>query len=248
MARTNLRREDSIPLHVQISEALRRRIQNGNLESGASFPSERELAELYGVSRMTVRQAVHHLREDGLIYYERGVGTFVSNRKIDVHTRHLGGFSDEMVSLGLTPSSRIVELKRESASEPVARELLLAPDEMVFHIERLRLADNEPMAFENTYLPEKICPGLDECDLEANSLYQILVDKYWVQMHHAAESLEAAAATQFVAKQLGIKTGSPVLVVHRVMFSEANQPLEWARTTYRADRYRATFHLSKGAR
>jgi GntR family transcriptional regulator len=245
MVETTLLRNAATPLHVQISEALRAQIESTELKAGETFPSERELAEHFGVSRMTVRQALHRLRQEGLIYHERGVGTFVASRKIDVHTRNLSGFSDEMLSLGLKPSSRVLELKCESVTDGVAKDLNLEKTQQVFHLERLRLADDEPMAFEVTYLPEDLCPGLDKWDLTKNSLYQILVQHYNLQIHHAAESLEAAAATKLVAKQLGIKPGTPVLVVHRVVFSESNQPLESAFTTYRADRYRATFYLSK---
>lgn len=240
-----LLRDSATPLHAQITEALQLQIKAGELKAGENFPSERELAERFGVSRMTVRQALQRLRHDGLIYHERGVGTFVANRKIDVHTRNLSGFSEEMISLGLTPSSRVLQLKREIADERIAQDLDLATSDEVFRLERLRLADDEPMAFETTYLAAQFCPELDKIDLTKNSLYQVLVEEYNLQMHHAAESLEAAAATSFVAKQLGIKTGSPVLVVHRVVYSEANQPIESAHTTYRADRYRATFYLSK---
>jgi len=244
---TTLLRNSQIPLHTQITETLRLQIQSTELKAGENFPSERELAERYGVSRMTVRQALRHLRQEGLIYHERGVGTFVSSRKIDVHTRNLSGFSDEMVSLGLAPSSRVLELKRESAGAKIGRDLDLETGAEVFHLERLRLADDEPMAFESTYLPSALCPELDRIDLTKNSLYKVLVENYNLQMDHAAESLEAAAANRFLAQQLAIKTGAPVLVVHRVVFTESNQPIESAHTTYRADRYRATFYLSKNA-
>lgn len=247
MIQTTLRRNDATPLHAQIFEALRLQIQNTELKAGGNFPSERELAEFYGVSRMTVRQALQRLRQQGLIYHERGVGTFVSSRKIDVHTRNLGGFSDEMLALGIKPSSRVLKLKCEVANKQITRDLDLEEGEKAFRLERLRLADGEPMAFEVTCLPEKLCPELDKWNLTENSLYRILVENYNLQMNHAAESLEAAAATQFVAKQLGIKTGAPVLVVHRVVFSASNQPIESAHTTYRADRYRATFVLTKSS-
>jgi GntR family transcriptional regulator len=244
---TVLLRNGATPLHTQITEALRLQIQRNELKPGENFPSERELAERYAVSRMTVRQALRHLRQENLIYHERGVGTFVSDRKLDVHTRNLSGFSEEMISLGLVPSSRVLRLKRESADEQIVKDLNLETSEDVFHLERLRLADGEPMAFESTFLPSALCPELDKIDLTKNSLYQILEDNYNVQMHHAAESLEAAAADAFTAKQLGIKKGAPVLVVHRVVFTESNQPIESAHTTYRADRYRATFVLTKNS-
>ena len=242
-----LLRNSNVPLHAQITEALQLQIERGELKAGENFPSERDLAERFGVSRMTVRQALQRLRHEGLIYRERGVGTFVANRKIDVHTRNLSGFSEEMASLGLTPSSRVLHLKREKADQQVAQDLDLEADDEVFRLERLRLADDEPMAFETTFLAAQFCPELDKIDLTKNSLYQVLIEKYNLQMHHAAESLEAAAATRFIAGQLGIKANSPVLVVHRVVYSEANEPIESAHTTYRADRYRATFYLSKNS-
>lgn len=238
-----LTRDGNVPLHTQIAETLRAQIQNEELKQ--NLPSERELAERYAVSRMTVRQALQSLRNEGLIYHERGVGTFVNNRKIDVHTRNLNGFSEEMISLGLKPTSRVLTFRREPADDDVKQDLGLGAGAEVFYIERLRLADDEPMAFERTYLPAYLFPKLDEFDLTKNSLYQVLVENYDSQMHHAEEVLEAAAATKSVAEQLGVRAGAPVLVVHRVVFSESNQPIESAHTIYRADRYRATFYLSK---
>lgn len=242
-----LLRDGAVPLHTQIAESLRLQIQNEEFKEKENLPSERELAERYAVSRMTVRQALQKLRLEGLIYHERGVGTFVNNRKIDVHTRNLNGFSQEMQSLGLVPSSRVLTFKRELASDVVKQDLQLGAGAEVIYLERLRIADGEPMAFEKTYLPAYLFPKLEGFDLTKNSLYRILVENYDLQMHHAEEVLEAASATKRVAEQLDIRAGAPVLVVHRVVFSEANQPIESAHTTYRADRYRATFYLSKNA-
>lgn len=242
-----LQRDGIVPLHTQIAEVLRTKIQNEEFADKENFPSERELAEQYTVSRMTVRQALQKLRHEGLIYHERGVGTFVNNRKIDVHTRNLNGFSEEMISLGLVPSSRILDFRRELANDDVKRDLQLGAGAEVVYLERLRIADDEPMAFERTYLPAYMFPKLEEIDLKKKSLYQVLTENYDLQMHHAEEVLEAAAATKRVAGQLGIRVGAPVLVVHRVVFSESNQPVESAHTIYRADRYRATFYLSKNS-
>ncbi len=240
-----LSRDSTTPLHTQIAEVLRTKIQNDEFKDRVNLPSERELAEQYTVSRMTVRQALQKLRHEGLIYHERGVGTFVNNRKIDVHTRNLNGFSEEMISLGLVPSSRILIFRREAANDEVKHDLQLGTGAEVVYLERLRIADDEPMAFEKTCLPAYLFPKLEEFDLTKNSLYQIITENYDLQMHHAEEILEAAAATKRVAEQLGIRVGAPVLVVRRIVFSESNQPVESAHTIYRADRYRATFYLSK---
>ena len=240
-----LQRDGTTPLHTQIAEALRVQIQNDEFKENENLPSERELAEKFLVSRMTVRQALQKLRHEGLIYHERGIGTFVNNRKLDVHTRNLNGFSEEMISLGLKPSSRVLTFKRELASDDVMSDLHLGAGAEVIRLERLRLADREPMAFEQTHLPAYLFPKLEEFDLTKNSLYQVLTENYDLRMHHAEEVLEAKSATRFVAQQLDIRAGAPVLVVHRVVFNESNQPLESAHTIYRADRYRATFYLSK---
>lgn len=240
-----LDRESGVPLHAQIHQELSERIKDEDLSAGSAFPSERELADSYGVSRMTVRQALTSLRQEGLIYNERGVGTFVSKRKLDVHTRNLGGFSEEMRRRGMNPSSKLLLLKPEIANSQTAENLGIEPGADVFHLERLRLANEMPMAFETAYLPVKICPKLDKFNLEKQSLYEILQREFGVELHHAEEILEADCATTQQAKILGVKTNAPLLIVNRVVFTETNNAIEAVRTIYRADRYRATFFLTK---
>jgi GntR family transcriptional regulator len=242
-----LDRASQIPLYAQIHEKLRRKIETNELEAGAAVPSERELAEMCKVSRMTARQALNALKTDGFVYQERGVGTFVAKRKLDVHTRNLVGFTEEMRGRGLTPSSRILLSRREQATQEVARELGLDAGDEVFHFQRLRLADDSPLAFEDAFLPAKRFPGLDGKNLAAESLYKILESTYGVVMHHAEEVLEATCAGRKIADALAIKPKSALLVVHRIVFTESNLAVESVRTFYRADRYRATFHLTKSA-
>ena len=243
-----INRNDQAPIYEQIYENLRLRIESPEYSAGAAFPSERELAETFGVSRMTVRQALSTLRHEGLIYNERGIGTFVSKRKIDVHTRNLVGFTDEMKSLGLYPTSKLLLLARESATDEAAKNLMIEPGDEVIHLQRLRLADGSPMAFEDTLLPAARFPGIDKFSLEDVSLYQILEDKYGVKMSHAEEMLEARSVPPAIAALLSVKNNSPVLQVHRVVFSESNDAVESVRTLYRSDRYRATFRLTKNGK
>lgn len=240
-------RDSPTPLHSQIADALRLQIQFDEIKAGENFPSERELAEHYGVSRMTVRQALTPLRKEGLIYHERGVGTFVADRKIDVHTRNLGGFSEEMRRRGLEPSSKILSLRRRNADAQTAENLRIETDAEVFELERLRLADAIPLAYEKAFLPVALCPTLDDYNLEKLSLYDVLENRFNVEIHHAEEFLEAAVCAPREAKILGIKSKSPLLVVSRVVFTETNQAVESVQTLYRADRYRATFYLTKNA-
>jgi GntR family transcriptional regulator len=243
--KTVINRNGNTPIYEQIYQNLKTKIDNTEFSAGESFPSERELAEKFGVSRMTVRQALNALKQDGLIYHERGIGAFVSKRKLDVHTRNLVGFTEEMIERGLRPSSKLLLAKIEEADEETAADLGIETGEAVFHLQRLRLADDSPMAFEDAYLPAVRYPNLENIDLGRMSLYEILEKEYNVRMSHAEEFLEAMAVNKEIAKVLSIKADAPVLMVHRVVFSDANLAVESVRTYYRADRYRATFKLEK---
>ena len=240
-----LDRNSFVPLYEQIHQTLRQMISSSEISAGSPVPSERELSGEYGVSRMTARQALRALRQDGLVYRERGIGTIVTKRKVDVHTRNLVGFTDDMLQRGLRPSSQVKLMAREGASQTTADMLGINPGDEVFHLERLRLADGTPMAFELNYISAALCPSLDEYDLEKESLYHILERDYGIRMQRAEEVLEAARASRREASLLSIKSGAPVLCVRRIIYSDANNAIESVRTLYRADRYRATFHLSK---
>jgi len=242
-----LDRISSVPLYAQIHCEIRRQIETDQLQAGAPVPSERELAEVCKVSRMTARQALNALKNEGYVYQERGVGTFVSKRKLDVHTRNLVGFTEEMRGRGFMPSTKILLSRRENAPQEVAQKLGIDIEEEVFHFQRLRLADNLPLAFEDAYLPIKPFPDLDEKDLEKESLYKILKNDYGIVMRRAEEILEATCASKEIARALAIKPKSALLIVHRVVFSESNLAVESVRTFYRADRYRATFVLTKNS-
>lgn len=241
----HLDRNSFVPLYAQIQQTLRQLIDSGKIGPGAPVPSERELSGQYGVSRMTARQALRALGQDGLVYRERGLGTFVAKRKVDMHTRNLVGFTEDMRQRGLKPSSKVIFIKREAASPNIADELELKTGDEVFHLERLRLADDTPMAYESNFISAALCPELDRYNLESDSLYRILEEDYGIGMQRADEVLEAASASRCEADYLSIKPNAPVLVVHRVVYSETNKPIESVKTIYRADRYRATFHLIK---
>jgi GntR family transcriptional regulator len=241
----HLDRSSFVPLYEQIHRSLREMIVAGKVAPGKPVPSERELSEHFSVSRMTARQALRALRQDGLAYLERGLGTFVAKRKVDVHTRNLAGFTEDMLQRGLQPSSRVVRLKRETPTQTKLDDLGLKAGAEVFRLERLRLADGTPMAYEINFIPATLCPDLDQRDLANDSLYRILGEEYGVRFQRAEEVLEAACATVTEARHLSIKPNAPLLVVHRIMYSETNHPIESVKTIYRADRYRATFHITK---
>ncbi len=239
-----LNKQSFTPLYHQIEQALRRQIEQGELAPGNAI-SERELSESLGVSRMTIRQALRTLREEGLIYTERGRGTFVAEPKMTVHTRQLLGFTEDMRRRGLAASSKVLSFRTFKADAVLAERLKLQEGEEVFEIARLRLADGVPMAYEICFLPARHCPDLKRGEVERGSLYQHLEDSYGLRLGHADEILEAACATKHEAEQLSIKPRSAVLVVTRTVFATDDSVIEAVRSVYRGDRYQATIQLKR---
>lgn len=239
-----LNKSSFTPLYHQIEQGLRRQIAEGDLVPGQAI-SERELSENLGVSRMTARQALRALREEGLIYTERGRGNFVAEPKMNVHTRQLLGFSEDMRRRGLKPSSRVLSLGRRRPEGGVAEKLELGEGEEAYEIVRLRLADGVPMAHETCLLPVRLCPDLTSSDLEGGSLYELLEERYGMRLAQAEEVLEAAVATKAEAGMLSIRIGSPVLVVERTVYADDGTPIELVRSVYRGDRYQATIQLKR---
>ncbi len=244
-----LDRQSFVPLYYQIQERLRQEIETGHIGPGEPVPSERELSVEYGVSRMTARQALRVLREDGLVVSDRGKGTFVARAKVARNVQQLASFTEDMLRRGLTPSSRVLKIARLKASQnPVAQEKLqLGPREPMISIRRLRLADGEPMALETCYLPLKVCPDIETFDLASQSLYAVL-EKHYAEIGHAEELIEASRPGKRVAALLGISQRVPLLSITRTVYSRTGDAIEYVRSLYRGDRYSSVVYVQRAAR
>lgn len=242
-----LNKHSFTPLYHQIEQTLRQSIENGELKPGHSL-SERELSERFGVSRMTARHSLRALREEGLLYSERGRGTFVAEQKLNVHTRQLLGFTEDMRRRGLKAGSQVITFRRFLPNQELAAQLRLEAKAEVFEISRLRLADDVPMAYETGFVPVQLCPHLKRADVERGSLYQLLEQKHNVRIHQADEVLMAACATREEAALLSIRPRAPVLVVERTVYATDHTPIEVVRSIYRGDRYQAVIKLKRSRR
>ncbi len=155
-----LDRSSYTPLYQQIGDALRVRIEKGELVPGDRIPSENELTDQYHVSRNTVRLAISSLTLDGLVYRVKGRGTFVAAERMSYGLMHMSSFSEEMRLRGLVPGSQVLSFVREMPSKRMSQILKLKQDQMLYRVERLRLADGEPMALNLSFIPEFLCPDL----------------------------------------------------------------------------------------
>lgn len=218
--------------YLTVRDHLRGLIADG-LAVGESIPSERELCDQFGVSRMTVRQAVDALVVEGLLERVQGRGTFVARPKVDLQLR-LVSFPEEMRRRGMEPSLRVLAAERTTAPAHVADALDLGPGTEVHYLRRLRLADGLPMAVEENWVPVGLVPDL--LDLEpAPSVYDALTTK-GLSPTWGEDVIEAVPLEAEVAGHLGLTEGSAGLRIHRRTFS-GDLAVDYAASVYRADRY-----------
>ncbi len=234
-----------VPRYHQLKEILREKIRSGEWKPGDLIPSERELSETYGISRMTTRQAITDLVNEGVFYREQGKGTFITRHKITQQLMRLTGFTEDIQARGQQPSTRVLSAQMLPASEAVAEKLREDVGHLVFCIQRLRLADEEPLAIELSHINFKGCEKLLEEDLEHNSLYNLLESKYGIPLMEAEQELEAGLASAEDAQMLKIPAGSSVLHIRRTTFTDRYQPIEYAQSVYCGNKYIFYTHLKR---
>lgn len=225
------------PLYDQLVDLLSDKIQN-EMHPGDALPSERDLAETYGLSRTTVRLAMSELEELGLVTRKHGKGTFVSSVSRD--TTDLMGtysFTDQMRSLGRVPHTEVIDFEVREASKFVAQNMDLRLGEAVFRMRRLRIADGVPMMLERTYMPVKVFDGLTQRMVESKSLYEIVEQDFRMKIKTAEEAFGARAARPDEARLLKIDEDAPVLHLVRTTYNSKNVVIEYTRSVARADMF-----------
>jgi len=235
------------PLYFQIQTQLADRIRSGALRTGQFLPGEEELARIFGVSRMTARQALQGLKSEGMAHRERGRGTFVVEPRVEKDITNRKGFSAEMRSLGKRPTARILVRKTMPADPHTAERLAIPTGASVCLLRRLRFADDKPLAIEEVCLPLDRFPGIDSLDFTHISLYETMRSRYNVRFGSADEVIEARASTREESDVLNIPPRSSLLVIARILYDDIDRPIETSRSLYRGDLYRAVFRIPANA-
>jgi GntR family transcriptional regulator len=227
------------PAHAQIEERLAEAIDRGDLRPGDRLPAERELADRFGVSRMTLRQALQTLERRGLVRRAVGRrgGTFVAEPKIERQSSGLAGLTQELRRQGHRAGARVLSARAGPSGDRTATALGIEPGATVVQVVRLRLSDGEPLALERSLFPADRFPGLLDRDLEG-SLYELLVRDYGERPSRSVERIEPVVASEAEGLELGVRPGSPLLLVERTAFGWDDRPFEYARDLFRGDRTR----------
>ncbi len=240
-----LNRDSVIPLYYQIQQRLLEGINLGELKAGDPIPSEQEISEKLGVSRMTARQAVKSLCHRGVAYSLRGKGTFISSIKLEKNFRQVQSFTEEMGALGYRPSSKVLAFEAQPAPSEVAEALKLAVGEKIIRLRRLRMANSSPMGLECAHLPHRLCPGLLETFDPRTSLYQALWENHGIRVLVADEVVEAGLVGPKDARVLRVPSRSPVFLFNRTSYARDGQPVEFVKSIYCADRYKIVSRLTR---
>ncbi len=240
-----LDRASGVPFYYQIQQCLLDQIRSGDLEPGASLPSEHEIAKVFRVSRMTGRHALKALCSLGVTYTLWGKGTFVSGVKLEKDVRQVTSFTEEMQALGLKVSSKTLSADITRPDDEVTAALHLSGREELISIRRIRYANALPMAVEWSRIPRRLCPDLLDKFERSSSLYETLFRHYGIRMSVAEEVIEAGLASAEQARLLKAPKDSPMFIFTRTSYLQSGEPVEFVKSVYRGDRYKIVNRLKR---
>jgi len=234
-----------MPLYQHVAAVLREQIAAGEYQRGDQLPTEEMLGNRFNVSRITVRGALDLLVADGLLKRERGRGTFVTEAAVEHTLVRLTDFVEDMTLAGLRAASRVIVFDEVSASDEVAGELGLTGGVSVLRLDRLRLADDQPIAFDVTYLPLRFGRLLDRERLTTETIYQQLETTYDIAIVSGSFIIEADVLSPEIAAHLQVEAAMPTLIIRRTSFATNHEPVYYQIRYYRADRVRYRLELDR---
>jgi len=235
-----INRDSPIPLHHQVRNYLLGCIEQGDLQPGQKLLQEREYAARFGISLAPVRQAILDLVKEGYLYRVPGRGTFVREQKVEEKISILSSFTESMRAKGLNAVLRVVELRVGKAPAAI-KAMLEADDQQFVFLQRVALVDGgEAIALLSSYLPARLVPGLENIDLNGQSLYKTLEERYGIVLARAESTIEVVRCRSTQSTILGIPQGTPMLQVEGKTYDVTDQFVEFAQVLYRADRFRFT--------
>ncbi|WP_017470870.1 GntR family transcriptional regulator [Amphibacillus jilinensis] len=241
-----INKNSPIPIYYQLEEIIKKKIQLEELQPGDVLPSEREYAEAYNISRMTVRQAINNMVNEGLLYRQKGRGTFIADQKFEQDLSGLTSFSEDMKKRHHMPSNQLISIQLINTTPLINNKLNLAAGDFIYEIKRLRLADDEPIALETIYTPKKFVGEIDKAQV-TQSFYDYIENQLKLKIVHGLQTIEAALANKDEIKYLNIKKGDPILLMQRTSYltDQEDTPIEYVKSAYRADKYKFNMHMKR---
>ena len=234
----------SRPLHIQVRETIRRQVKAGRLidESGRLM-TEAELGKHFGVSRITIRNAIKPLVDEGMFERERGRGTFLRSNQPENWVGRLMGFSETIKDAGYQPGARILLQGMTNRHDAEVRRQL--HERAVWQLKRVRLADDTPIAIEHAFYPPDVGLELEKRDLTSIVMYRVFEAEIGFNIKEATQTISASLADATVARLLSVKAGSPLLSIERLTVNMDGRPLELLRSVYLPNYFRLSINLTR---
>jgi GntR family transcriptional regulator len=230
----NIDKTSPIPVYYQLKNIILKKIQSGEFLEGGLIPSERELGDSLNISRMTVRQALNLLVQEGILYREKGKGTFVSKSKIVQN--NIESFSETVRQRGLEPSTEIIYFSKNENNQRIKEILDLQEMDTLYYLKRLRLASKVPIAIEEVFMPEKYFREFDKHNL-SSSLYTLIREEYSYTLNYIDNTIQAAKPSNEEKVLFKISNATPVLKISGIRYSSSGIKLFYGNDTYRSDEY-----------
>ena len=226
-----------LPLYHRLELVLREQIRSGEVGLGALLPTEAQLAESYGISRITVRQALASLERNELVQRVRGKGTFVKHAGPEARSLELTGSIEELITVGARTRARVLEFRAGRPPRDVADALALDPRAAALLIRRVRFTASEPLAYVVAWVPADLGKHLTRDRLETTPVLKLLQGRAGLVLGEARQAIRASLADAVCAELLGVPVGAPLLTIERTVFTREGRPVEHVRGYYRGDRY-----------
>ncbi|MBF4552285.1 GntR family transcriptional regulator [Pseudoclavibacter sp. VKM Ac-2888] len=239
-----LDRNAAVPLYVQLADVLRSKIQSGEWKPDQRIPSENELNQIYGISRMTARNVLSKLVDEGLLFRVHGKGTFVAHQKISTKSPSYQGIREQLEQQGFATRTEMLELERIAGGGRIGQILGIGETESLFMVRRLRYAEDEPISIHESYVPERLAPKLLEADLVTRQLCTVLEENHQLRMANVIETLESSVPSKSTLTTLKARTGTPVLLLEQRISNDDGTPFEFTRILFRGDKVRLEFSYS----
>ena len=240
-----LARDNPVPLHARIRDELRGLITRGVFAPRQRLDSEAQLMKRYGVSRITVRQALQTLEQQGLIVKVAGKGSFVAPERPSQDLTQLQGLAEAMAPLGHVIRNRVLAVRHERADEGVAKRLGLSVGEPVVHLRRVRMVDGEPLSLDLTWLPAAEGERVAQGDLVRRDVFALLEEELGFPLGHADLSIDAVVADADLADELGVTVGHPLLRIERLTHTATGRPIDCETLYCRAERFSWRLRLNR---
>lgn len=233
-----INKEENLAYYIQIYNIVKKRIEEGIYPPNTLIPSENELAEEFNVTRITVRNAVKRLKEEGRIYTEKGKGSFVKAPCIEQSLFKFDSFGRNYTKQNFETETVVIDSKIGIQNEGIKSRLNIAGDQEIIEIIRLRKIEHSPVILEFSYIPLSLAPNILEIDLENSSIYDLLEQKFGLKITRAKEYLSPDVTDGYESKLLEVAKKTPVFITDRITYSQGDLPIEYRRSIIRSDKFK----------